>query len=29
MFISTTIINNNYAVAQGGSEGESSDSKFP
>ena len=26
---STTVINNNYAVAQGGSGGESSDSKFP
>ena len=29
MVASTTVINNNYAVAQGGSDGESSDSKFP
>ena len=29
MLASTTVINNNYAVAKGGSEGESSDSKFP
>ena len=29
MIASTTVINNNYAVAQGGSGGESSDSKFP
>ena len=29
MMMSTTIVNNNYAVAQGGSGGESSDSKFP
>ena len=29
MVASTTVINNNYAVAQGGSGGESSDSKFP
>jgi len=29
MIASTTVINNNYAVAQGGSDGESSDSKFP
>jgi len=29
LIASTTVINNNYAVAQGGSGGESSDSKFP
>ena len=29
MTMATTIVNNNYAVAQGGSGGESSDSKFP
>ena len=29
MIATTTVINNNYAVAQGGSGGESSDSKFP
>ena len=29
MVATTTVINNNYAVAQGGSGGESSDSKFP